>query len=175
MYLNLYILLKWILDRYIYNIYIQNHKNTWLNGQYFYLVILYDSVTFSILTVGMVMLPYPQLCLTLCDPLDLLDPLWPFSQPGSSVGIFQAKILEYWSGLHFLLQGLFLTEGLNQGLLCLLLQADSLPLSHQGSHFRVGKLIMTFQLFKEEGWLWLYISKKEIVHINRYHKLKDNC
>ena len=35
----------------------QNNKNTQrLNGQYFYLVILYDSVTFTILRVGMVML-----------------------------------------------------------------------------------------------------------------------
>ena len=39
---------------------------------------------------------------------------------------------EYWSGFHALLQGIFPTQGLN---LCLLwlLQADSLPLSHQGS------------------------------------------
>ena len=38
---------------------------------------------------------------------------------------------ESWSGLHFLLQGIFLTQGLN--LHFLYWQADSLPLSHQGS------------------------------------------
>ena len=38
---------------------------------------------------------------------------------------------EYWSGCHFLLQGIFLTRGLD---LCLLhWQVGSLPLSHQGS------------------------------------------
>ena len=37
---------------------------------------------------------------------------------------------EYWSGLPFLLQELFLTQGSN--LSCLHWQADSLPLSHQG-------------------------------------------
>ena len=41
---------------------------------------------------------------------------------------------EYWSGCHFLLQGLFLTQGLNPSLLYLLhWQEDSLPLSHPGS------------------------------------------
>ena len=35
---------------------------------------------------------------------------------------------------HFLLQGIFPTQGLNLGLLCLLQwQADALPLSYQGS------------------------------------------
>ena len=52
------------------------------------------------------------------------------SPPSSSVhGIFQARILEWVAVL--LLQGIFLTQGLN---LCLLhWQADSLPLSHWGS------------------------------------------
>ena len=63
-----------------------------------------------------------ELCLTLCDPMD-------YSLPGSSIhGILQARILEC---CHFLLQGIFPTQGLN---LCLLhWQVDSLPLSHQGS------------------------------------------
>ena len=50
-----------------------------------------------------------QSCLTLCDPMDC-------SLPGSSVhGILQAKILEV--GCHALLQGIFLTQGSNLGLL----------------------------------------------------------
>ena len=42
---------------------------------------------------------------------------------------------EYWSGLYFLLQGVFLTQGLNPHCLHLLCwQVDSLPLSQLGSH-----------------------------------------
>ena len=48
-----------------------------------------------------------QLCQTLWDPMDC-------SPPDSSVHrVFQARILE----CHFLLQGIFLTKGLNPGFL----------------------------------------------------------
>ena len=51
-----------------------------------------------------------QLCPTLCDPMDLSPPgsscLWNF--PGKDAGV----------GCHFLLQGLFLTQGLNLSLPC---------------------------------------------------------
>ena len=41
---------------------------------------------------------------------------------------------EYWSGCHFLLQGIFLIQRSNLNLLWLLRgQADSLPLRHLGS------------------------------------------
>ena len=41
---------------------------------------------------------------------------------------------QHWSGCHFLLQGIFLTQRLNVHLLCFLhWQVDSLPLSHVGS------------------------------------------
>ena len=50
-----------------------------------------------------------QLCLTLCGPMDC-------SPPDSSVsGISQARILEWLC--HFLLQGISLSQGLNQSLL----------------------------------------------------------
>ena len=50
-----------------------------------------------------------QLCLTLWDPMDC-------NLPGSFVhGILQARILEY--AINSLLQGIFLTPGLNLGLL----------------------------------------------------------
>ena len=62
-----------------------------------------------------------QSCLTQrphgLQPTRLLHP-WDF--PGKSTGV----------GCHFLLQGIFLTQGLNPGSPAL--QADSLPLSHQG-------------------------------------------
>ena len=66
-----------------------------------------------------------QSCPTVCDPLDC-------SPQGSSVhGILQARILE-WVAI-FLLQGIFLTQGSNPHLLCLLhWQAGSLPLSYLG-------------------------------------------
>ena len=55
------------------------------------------------------------------QPARLLCP-WDF--PGKNTGVV----------CHFLLQGIFLTQGSNPHLLCLLRwQADSLPLSHLGS------------------------------------------
>ena len=65
-----------------------------------------------------------QLCPTLCGPMDC-------SLPVSSVhGTFQARTLE---GCHFLLQGIFLTQGSNLHLLHLLdWQVDSAPLVPSG-------------------------------------------
>ena len=56
--------------------------------------------------------------------------------PGSSVmGILQAGILEYGVGCHALLQGIFLTQESNQGLLhCRQILSQ---LSYQGSPFTV--------------------------------------
>ena len=57
-----------------------------------------------------------------CDPLDCpARLLCPWGFPGRNTGM----------GCHFLLQGIFLSQGLNLSLLHW--QADSLPLSHQGS------------------------------------------
>ena len=53
------------------------------------------------------------------------------SAPSSSVHGISRQ--EYWSGCHFLLQRIFLSQGLNLHLLCLLhWQADSLPLAPPG-------------------------------------------
>ena len=58
--------------------------------------------------------------LTLCDPMDSLCPWY---SPGKNTGV----------GCHFLLQGIFLTQGLNPRLLHLLhWQAGSLPLVPPG-------------------------------------------
>ena len=63
-----------------------------------------------------------QSCPTLCDCMDC-------SSPGSSSMRFSRQ--EYWSGLPFLLQGIFPDQGSN---LCLLhWQTGSLTLSHQGT------------------------------------------
>ena len=54
---------------------------------------------------------------------------------------------EYMSGYHCLLQGIFLTQALNTHLLHLLhWQADSLPLSHPGSHVKL--------LLLRGGYMW---------------------
>ena len=65
-----------------------------------------------------------QLCPTLCDLMDCAnqDPLF--------MGYSRQ---EYWNGCHFLLQGIFPTQGLNLRLSCLLhWQAGSLPLAPSG-------------------------------------------
>ena len=71
-----------------------------------------------------------QSCLTLCDPLYC-------SPPGSSAhGISQARTLEW--GCHFLLQGIFLTQRSNS-VSCIGRQVF-LPLSHEGSHYKLDGL-----------------------------------
>ena len=63
-----------------------------------------------------------QSCITLCDPMDC-------SLPGSSIHGFSRQ--EYWRCFHFLLQMIFLTQGLNQDLPhC---RQMLYHLSHQGS------------------------------------------
>ena len=90
----------------------------------------------------LVFFSFPSLCSSVLVPIDmllLLSHVWLFcdpmdsSLPGSSSvhGISQARILEWVEEYRFLLQGIFLTQGSNT---CLRhWQADSLPLSHQGS------------------------------------------
>ena len=78
-----------------------------------------------------------QLCLTLCDLMNC-------SLPGSSVHeISHGKNTGV--GCHFLLQGIFLTQGLNLHLLHW--QADALPLSHQGSSPRLLSTKLAILIF----------------------------
>ena len=72
-----------------------------------------------------------QSCPTLCDPMDC-------SLPGSSVhGILQARVLSTGVDCHFLLQGIFPTQGSNLGLPhC---RQMLYHLSHQGSPTNEGK------------------------------------
>ena len=76
-----------------------------------------------------------QSCLTLCDPMDC-------SPPGSSVhGIFPGMNTEV--GCRFLLQGIFLTQGLNPSLPhC---RQTLYRLSHQGSPSKIQKSSSKFQ------------------------------
>ena len=75
-----------------------------------------------------------QSCPTVCDPMCC-------SLPDSSVhGMFPGK--NTGMGYHFLLQGIFPTQGLNSHVSCLLhWQADSLPLAPRGKPLAMGTYI----------------------------------
>ena len=70
-----------------------------------------------------------KLCLTLCNPMDCNSTrlLCPWDFPDHNTVMVDSIILES------LLQGIYPTQGSNPGLPHW--QADSLPLSHQGSLF----------------------------------------
>ena len=69
-----------------------------------------------------------QSCLTLCDPIDPTA-----CQAPVSIGFSRE---EYWSGFRLPFQGIFLTQGSNTRLLCLLhWQAGSLPLAPPGKPY----------------------------------------
>ena len=74
----------------------------------------------SKLGIIILLLLLSQLCLTLCDPVDCSPPGSSAHEdsPGKNTGV----------GCHFLLQGIFLTQGSPPEL-----QADSLLLNHWGS------------------------------------------
>ena len=73
-------------------------------------------------------------CLILCNPTDGIH-LCPWDFPGKNTGV----------GGHFLLQGIFLTQGLNPRLLSW--QADSLSLSHLGSPFIEYLLVIEVDIY----------------------------
>ena len=81
-----------------------------------------------------------QSCLTLFDPMNCSS---------SVCGILQAKSIGV--GYHFLLWGLFLTQGSNLEPESLVLQTDSLPLSHWGSpgHKQLMLFCYTWYLMSE--------------------------
>ena len=90
-----------------------------------------------------------QLCLTLSEPMDC-------SLPGSSVhGIFQARVLEWDAiafstevGYHSLMQGIFLTQGSNLGVLhC---RQILYRLSHQGRQCVKEELYIVNHIFELE-------------------------
>ena len=74
-------------------------------------------------------------CVCVCAHSIMSDSMWP-------QGLLPTRLLcpwnfpgkNTWAGWHFLLQGIFLTQGVSPPLLCLLhWQEDSLPLHHLGS------------------------------------------
>ena len=101
-----------------------------------------------------------KLCLTLVTP-------WTGTHQAPLFTGFSRQ--ECWSGCHFLLQGIFPTQGSNPSLLCLLYwQADSLPLSNLESPFlnwtrpkylllypRVPFLLPSLLLSLYQKWRWI--------------------
>ena len=91
-----------------------------------------------------------QSCPTLWDPTDNSPTrlLYPWDSPGKNTGV----------GCHFFFQGIFLTQGSNPYLLCLLLwKVDSFPRAPPGKpfgiigHFKFShyfKIIFQFYIFK---------------------------
>ena len=93
---------------------------------FFFISIWYSTVSLRVTAehVCVCVCLVAQLYPTLCDPIDRLYParlLYPWDFPGKNTEV----------GCHFLLQGIFPTQGSNPRLLHW--QADSSPLSHQGS------------------------------------------
>ena len=97
-------------------------------------------------------------CPTLCDLMDCRL-LCQWDSPGTNTGV----------GCHFLLQGIFPTQGSNPRLLHW--QADSLPLNHLGTPQRVGegpanpdhRVLMYTSSFKKKlficFWLhWVFVA-----------------
>jgi len=102
-----------------------------------------------------------QSCPTLCDPMECTRLLHPWDFPGKSTGV----------GCHFLLQGIFLTQGSNPGLPdC---RQMFYHLSHQGSHIprgnvkqevvnivlQVRRKIWARQMFRQVGAVQLLLEK----------------
>ena len=86
--------------------------------------------TYQLLYFTMPNPPYWNACVC----AQSLSPIWLFAAPSRLLCPWDFPSTSTGVGYHFLLQGIFLTQGLNPCLLHLLhLQADCLPLSHLGS------------------------------------------
>ena len=99
-----------------------------------------------------------HLHLTLCDPMDC-------GPPGSSVhGILQNTGMD----CHFLLQGIFLTQGSNQGLLHW--QADSLPSEPPG---KPPKIMLPLNMF-DSNIEYLHKISQRLPKISCLHPFLSN-
>ena len=114
----------------------------------------------SVTMIRVCMCVHAQSCSTLCDPMGCSMHamlLSPWNYPGKNTEV----------SCHFLLQGIFPTQGLN--LYCMHLlhrQADSLLLSHLGSRYHTVK---RFNMNK----LWQHYAKCKKL-ITEDHKLYDS-
>ena len=78
---------------------------------------------------------------------------------------------EYWSGIYFLLQGIFANQGLNLQLICLLhWQADSLPLSHLGNPLEYYPAI---ERNKIESCIVMWMNLEPVTRSEASQKMKN--
>ena len=91
-----------------------------------------------------------QSCLTLWSRgVPPTRPLCPLDSPGKNTEV----------SCHFLFQDIFLTQGLNPSLLCLLhWQAGSLPLWHLGRHSLLF-LCSQYWCLQEVPFFWVYLHR----------------
>ena len=88
------------------------------------------NISSNIFNADEVTVSVAQVCPILCDPMDCL--LCPWNFPGKNTGV----------GCHSLLQGIFLTQGLNPGLLhC---RQTPYHLRHQGSSLMLIVMLINF-------------------------------
>jgi len=117
------------------------------------------------------MLSFAQLCPILCNPLDC-------GLPGPSLhGILYKNT---GVGCHFLLQGIFPTQGSNLSLPRLLhRQADSLPLRHLGSSHGVSCTVLRTGLREMEtnpSWNWrLTLPKFQLSYFKSWKMMLWKC
>ena len=107
-------------------------------------------------------------CAQLLSHVRLFATLWPVvCQPSLSMGILQARILEY--AAHALLQGIFLTQRSNPGFPAL--QMDSLPSEPPGKPMNTGMgslfLLQGIFLTQESNWgflpcRWIFFLPAEL-------------
>ena len=94
-----------------------------------------EEATLALLWINHWVCSVAKLCLTLCDPMDCMQPtrvLCPWNFPDKNTGM----------GCHFLLQWIFPTHGSKLSLLCLLhWQVNSLLLCHQRSPLQYHALL----------------------------------
>ena len=110
-------------------------------------------VTISSLTVPCVQTKLLQSCLSLCDPMDCGPPGSSVHEdsPGKNTGV----------GFHALLQRIFLTQGLNPRLLCLLhRQAGSSPLVPEDDGFCLNLVSLLGSGFRMLPTLLLIVEMK---------------
>ena len=77
-----------------------------------------------------------RMCASMLSPIGLFANPWTVTCQSPSSVEFSKQ--EHWSGCHFLLQGIFLSQGLNVNLLHW--KADSLPLHHLGSPWNISSV-----------------------------------
>ena len=96
-----------------------------------------------------------QSCSAHCDPMQPTRLLCPWDSPGKNTGV----------GYHFLLQGIFPTQGSNLSLLCLLpWQVGSLPLAPPGQSIQGLLYSHVFLSYPSKQHLWASIIISILSH-----------